>query len=632
MKDILVLVTLQSLMCAIQKSIAEEELSRVDVRYCKNLNGIMEFIDKKISNSIEIIITTPGPSFFISRLLKRKLPILSLEYNNIDIIKALQLALSVCPGNVAFGHYLQETPWLDDIREMTGQGFDNFLFGNDDGTNIRTLKKLQARGIRAIVGGGYICNIAQERGLFAFPVEVNRFTIKETIRKAFSIADTQKDARYSQKNMDIILSNQAEAVITVDQDNEIHFFNKSAEKLFAVSGASVIGKHSVKVFPQNAFESVLRHGESIDTSPHTVHGVDIVGNYRPVFDNGSVIGAVGTFSTVTDIQKKDEFIRKYYAPQTAQAKHSFDDFYGSDGPFQELLERARCFARTDETILITGESGTGKEVMAGSIHNASRRRSKPFLSINSAAIPATLMESELFGYEPGAFTGGKKNGSPGMFEFAHGGTLFLDEIGEMPLDLQSKLLRVIQEKEVRRIGASRVIPVDVRIIAATNKNLNAEAAANRFRADLYYRLNILHLHMPPLREYAEGAGEIAEKILRKLNPEPDQASTDHLHALLAKVDSYRWPGNLRELENIVRRYLALRPYLSRNIKLSDIFESSEWEEAPCIPSDPEHTDAFQKLLATYYRLGCNKTLTAQELGISRSTLWRKLKQAKVSPR
>lgn len=206
---------------------------------------------------------------------------------------------------------------------------------------------------------------------------------------------------------------------------------------------------------------------------------------------------------MTDIQKKDEFIRKYYAPKTAQAKHSFDDFYGGGLLFQELLERARCFARTDETILITGESGTGKEVMAGSIHNASRRGSKPFLSINSAAIPATLMESELFGYEPGAFTGGKKNGSPGMFEFAHGGTLFLDRDREMPLELQSSCCASFRK---RRSGASALrgsSPVDVRIIAATNKDLNGEVAANRFRADLYYRLNILHLHLPPLRAYTE---------------------------------------------------------------------------------------------------------------------------------
>ena len=626
MKDILVLVTLQPLLRVIQKYILEEDRARVDIQYCKNLNGIIDFIDKKLPSSVEVIISTPGPSSFIAQLIKKKIPILPLEYNNIDIIKSLHMALSVCPGGVAYGHYLQETQWLDDIRKMVGQDFGNFLFGNDDATNADILKKLQGRGVRAIVGGGYICNIAQEMGFLVFPVEVNRFTVKETIHKALSIADTQKYARYSQKNIDTILSNQAEAVITVDQDNEITFFNKSAEKLFAVSGADVIGRKSWNIFPQNTFEAVLKGGEPQETHPHTVHGVDIVGNYRPVFDNGSVIGAVGTFSTMTDIQKKDEFIRKYYAPKTAQAKHSFDDFYGGGLLFQELLERARCFARTDETILITGESGTGKEVMAGSIHNASRRGSKPFLSINSAAIPATLMESELFGYEPGAFTGGKKNGSPGMFEFAHGGTLFLDEIGEMPLELQSKLLRVIQEKEVRRIGASRVIPVDVRIIAATNKDLNGEVAANRFRADLYYRLNILHLHLPPLRAYTESAGEIAEKILRKLAPgsEPDRAAP--LRALLAKTGQYRWPGNLRELENIVRRYLALSPYLSRSIKLSDIFEPSELAEGPRESGGWENSGELQKILSTYYRMGCSKTLTAQELGISRSTLWRKLRQ------
>ena len=626
MKDILVLVTIQPLLRNIQKNIVEENMSRVAVQYCKNLNGIIDFIDKKLPSSVEVIISTPGPSLFIEQLTKKKIPIIPLEYNNIDIIKSLNMALSVCPGGVAYGHYLQETQWLGDIRKMVGQDFGNFLFGNDDATNAGILRKLRAGGVRAIVGGGYICNIAQEMGLLVFPVEVNGVTVKETIRKALSIANTQKYARYSQKNIDSILSNQAEAVITVDQDNEITFFNKSAEKLFAVPGSDAIGRKSWDIFPQDTFEAVLKGGESQETHPHTIHGVDIVGNYRPVFDNGSVIGAVGTFSTMTDIQKKDEFIRKYYAPKTSQAKHSFDDFYGGGSLFQELLERARCFARTDETILITGESGTGKEVMAGSIHNASRRSSKPFLSINSAAIPATLMESELFGYEPGAFTGGKKNGSPGMFEFAHGGTLFLDEIGEMPLELQSKLLRVIQEKEVRRIGASRVIPVDVRIVAATNKDLNSEVAANRFRADLYYRLNILHLHMPPLRDYTEDAGEIAEKILRKLTSGPEPVHIGRLRVLLAKAGQYRWPGNLRELENIVRRYLALSPYLSRDIRLGDIFEPSGQVEEPGEPAGLESLGELQRILATYYRTGCSKTLTAQELGISRSTLWRKLKQ------
>lgn len=567
MKDILVLVTLQPLLRAIQKYILEEDRARVDIQYCKNLNGIIDFIDKKLPSSVEVIISTPGPSFFIAQLIKKKIPILPLEYNNIDIIKSLHMALSVCPGGVAYGHYLQETQWLDDIRKMVGQDFGNFLFGNDDATNADILKKLQGRGVRAIVGGGYICNIAQEMGFLVFPVEVNRFTVKETIHKALSIADTQKYARYSQKNIDTILSNQAEAVITVDQDNEITFFNKSAEKLFAVSGADVIGRKSWNIFPQNTFEAVLKGGEPQETHPHTVHGVDIVGNYRPVFDNGSVIGAVGTFSTMTDIQKKDEFIRKYYAPKTAQAKHSFDDFYGGGLLFQELLERARCFARTDETILITGESGYRQGSDGREHTQCEPERFQTFPVHQQRRHSATLMESELFGYEPGAFTGGKKNGSPGMFEFAHGGTLFLDEIGEMPLELQSKLLRVIQEKEVRRIGASRVIPVDVRIIAATNKDLNGEVAANRFRADLYYRLNILHLHLPPLRAYTESAGEIAEKSCGSWPPARSQTAPRRFVPCWQRRGSTAGPGtcaNWKTSSGVISRSAPIFPEASNS--------------------------------------------------------------------
>ena len=624
MKDVLALVTLQPMMRRIQKTLMDEHMTRIDVRYCKNLHGIMEYIDKKIASDIEVIVTTPGPSFFIAPLIKKKLPIITLEYNNIDIIKALRMALAACPGTVAFGHYLQETPWLSDIQQLVGQGFGNFVFGSDDAINADILKALHAQGTRGIAGGGYICNIAQELGFLVFPVEVNRFTIKETLHRAVALADTQKAARYSQKNIDIILNNQAEAVVTVDEDAVITFFNKRAETLFGVSGAAAIGRASRKVLPHSLFETALQRGEPVETHPHTVHGVDLVGSYRPVFDTSQVIGAVGTFSTVMDIRKKDEVVRTYYAPKTAQAKYVFDDLYGRGPVFQGMLERARCFARSDETVLITGESGTGKELMAGSLHNASRRSHKPFLSINSAAIPATLMESELFGYEAGAFTGGKKDGSPGLFEFAQGGTLFLDEIGEMPLDLQAKLLRVIQEKEIRRLGSARVIAVDVRLIAATNRNLRAEVAANRFRADLYYRLNILQLHMPALREYAEQIGDIAERMLQRLAPGAGQAAGARLRELLAQPIDYGWPGNWRELENLVRRYIALSPYLARTIQLADIFDPDIMAAESPEPASDESAEAH--LLATYHRFACNKTLTAQALGMSRSTLWRRLRR------
>ena len=642
MKDILVLVTPQPLLRAIQKYILEEDRARVDIQYCKNLNGIIDFIDKKLPSSVEVIISTPGPSFFIAQLIKKKIPILPLEYNNIDIIKSLHMALSVCPGGVAYGHYLQETQWLDDIRKMVGQDFGNFLFGNDDATNADILRKLQGRGVRAIVGGGYICNIAQEMGFLVFPVEVNRFTVKETIHKALSIADTQKYARYSQKNIDTILSNQAEAVITVDQDNEITFFNKSAEKLFAVSGADVIGRKSWNIFPQNTFEAVLKGGEPQETHPHTVHGVDIVGNYRPVFDNGSVIGAVGTFSTMTDIQKKDEFIRKYYAPKTAQAKHSFDDFYGGGLLFQELLERARCFAQTDETILITGESGTGKEVMAGSIHNASRRGSKPFLSINSAAIPATLMESELFGYEPGAFSGANSGGQKGLLEQAHTGTFFLDEVSEMPVSLQVKLLRVLQERVVRRVGGKVNHSVDIRIIAASNRNLRELVAQGAFREDLFFRLDVIPLFVPPLRERQGDIRLLVAHFLQSFSRERGctyRVATELMHAF----EAYPWPGNVRELKNFVEYGVG---FCEHGVLTLDLMDSRFKTASPPpvktekgMPSPPPgpardtaEYDRIMQLLGRYGQHTEGKKRTASELGISLATLYRRMGQLGITAR
>ena len=584
MKDVFILASHRSLVHKAETIIAEEGLDRIDIFFCKTVEEVLRFVTEALPATAEVLLAMPGTTTLLEDVIGDKIPLLPIEYNNIDIIRALREALSFCPGSVALGHYREEHPRIRDIREMAGRPFMNFLFGDDDDTNRNILEKFREQGVSAIVGGGYICNLAQEAGFSVFPLEVNPATLRKTIKNALSIADTRRYDRYSRRSMDTILRYQAEAVITVNHENRINFFNKSAENIFGMDS-----------------------------------------DYRPVVDNGIVVGAVGTFSTMMEIRKKEELARKYYAPKSSRPHFSFDDFLGDSPRFRALLEKARCFALTDETVLITGESGTGKEVMASSIHNAGRRRAGPFLAINCASIPATLMESELFGYEPGAFTGGRKAGAPGVFESAHGGTLFLDEIGEMPFELQAKLLRALQERKVRRIGSSHEIPVDVRIVAATNRNLEKEVARRRFRVDLYYRLNILQIHMLPLREYADSAGDMAERILLRLAPESDVSDRRHLRSLLKKLGTYDWPGNMRELENIVRRYAALRPHLTRPISLDDIFVRPDIQEKPLETAPSKKEQEYRNIMELFARFHGNRTLVARELGISRSTLWRKLK-------
>lgn len=443
MKDVFILATHPSLVQKAEKIIAEEGLDRIDIFFCKTVEEMLRFVTEALPATVEVLLTMPGPAVLVEGVLRDRIPLLPIEYNNIDIIRALREALSFCPGSVALGHYREENPRIRDIREMAGRPFMNFLFGDDDDTNRNILEKFREQGVSAIVGGGYICNLAQEAGFSVFPLEVNPATLRKTIKNALSIADTRRYDRYSRRSMDTILRYQAEAVITVNHENRINFFNKSAENIFGMDSAAALGKSPALVLPGNCFENVLTSREPVENFLHSLHHIDIIGDYRPVVDNGIVVGAVGTFSTMMEIRKKEELARKYYAPKSSRPHFSFDDFLGDSPRFRALLEKARCFALTDETVLITGESGTGKEVMASSIHNAGRRRAGPFLAINCASIPATLMESELFGYEPGAFTGGRKAGAPGVFESAHGGTLFLDEIGEMPFELQAKLLRAL---------------------------------------------------------------------------------------------------------------------------------------------------------------------------------------------
>lgn len=362
----------------------------------------------------------------------------------------------------------------------------------------------------------------------------------------------------------LTIDNPYEGLVIVDDNGIIKCFSRSNEKVFNVSMEDAVGKHVTEVIPNTRLHIVAKTGKAEIGDPMLIGGEKkIVGRF-PIKKNGKVIGAVGKvifFQTkkfiemASKVSQLQQEVKLYQRNITSflKAKYTFDDITGESETLKKVKEEARRCCNTSSTILITGETGTGKELLAHAIHNSSIRKYQPFVKLNCTAIPAELIESELFGYEEGAFTGARRKGRLGKFELARNGTIFLDEIGEMPLQLQPKLLRVLQEKEVERVGGSHPIQLNFRLIVATNKNLATEVRKGNFREDLYYRLNVITLRMPPLREIREDIPLLIEhfltKMAAKLGTKKKRLTKEAENLLL----EYNWPGNGRELENIIER-------------------------------------------------------------------------------
>ena len=315
-----------------------------------------------------------------------------------------------------------------------------------------------------------------------------------------------------------------------------------------------------------------------------------------------------------------------------RAIYTFDQIIGKSRQIKEVIEFGEEVSDSKSTVLLTGESGTGKEIFAHAIHNNSNRRNKNFIVLNCASIPRSLIESELFGYEEGSFTGAKRGGNPGKFEIADGGTIFLDEIGEMPLDMQTRLLRVIQEGMVSRVGSNSQFPVDIRIIAATNKDLYEEVNKGNFRLDLYYRLKVLPIHLPPLRERPEDIPLLVEHFNQKVSGSINKNVMEIPEHYMAKLASYDWPGNVRELENIIELMLNTRrmPELGKVKTRENKVETTTIETSKA-PNAYAGVKKLEDLEAMHIKhileeTAFNVSSAAKFLGIGRNTLYRKMDQ------
>ncbi|RNB77539.1 PAS domain-containing protein [Brevibacillus panacihumi] len=423
----------------------------------------------------------------------------------------------------------------------------------------------------------------------------------------------------------------SEGFMAINRSGEIVYVNKQGADILGIALGDTIGKHLCDIVDfQPEVLSVLETGkgwvnkEFFITMPKKGK-LHLMKSAIPVFDElGKIIGVIDTFREI-------KAIRNLVTSMVgAKAFFTFDDIITHSANVQELIRQSRWAAREDTNILIEGESGTGKELFAHAIHNDSRRANGPFVVIDCSSIPRELVESELFGYVDGAFTGARKGGRPGKFELANGGTVFLDEIGEMPLEIQAKLLRVLQSRYVVRVGGYEPIPIDVRIIAATNRNLEEEVAKRNFRLDLYYRLNVVNLKIPPLRERVEDILMLANHFMRKFETsKPAPAALALSPAVQDGLQRYWWPGNIRELENMIARACV---FAKGDTLGPDLFPDNLFAREAPVPTrlhEPVHSlDETEKnqIRSVLLEADGNKSTAAKMLGISRSTLYQKMKR------
>ncbi|HFL3828564.1 TPA: sigma 54-interacting transcriptional regulator, partial [Clostridioides difficile] len=343
----------------------------------------------------------------------------------------------------------------------------------------------------------------------------------------------------------------------------------------------------------------------------------------PLFDaSGEIVDIIYIFN---EFRKERKLANKIMG---RQAIYTFDKIIGQNRGFKKLIEFSKKIADSKSTVLITGESGTGKEIFAQSIHNYGNRKDEPFVAINSGAIPKSLIESELFGYVEGAFTGAKKGGQPGKFEIADGGTIFLDEIGEMPYDMQTRLLRVIEEGVVSRIGGVDQKVVDVRIIAASNRDLKEEVKKGNFRRDLFYRLNVLPIEIPPLRERKEDIPILIDYFMKKVSKRLNKKEVPIRKEQMEKLINYEWPGNVRELENFIELIINME---SVPIKLTNDNFKLDIKEFDDINGETLSLEQVEKkhIIKVLKKYSGNITHSAEVLGIGRNTLYRKIEKYKI---
>jgi len=470
------------------------------------------------------------------------------------------------------------------------------------------------------------------------------FAVFKDITEIEKLAEEVTNLESIQEMLKAIILSSEEAISVVDEEGKGLLINPAYTRLTGLKESEVIGKPATIDISEgeSMHMKVLKTRKPVRGVKMKVGGAkrEVLVNVAPVIVNGKLKGSVGVLHDVSEISALTaQLNRARQIIRTLEAKYSFEDIVATTEEMQVVIEQARLAATTPITVLLRGESGTGKELFAHAIHNESPRRYNKFIRVNCAAISESLLESELFGYEEGAFSGAKKGGKRGFFEEANGGSLFLDEIGELSFQMQAKLLRVLQEKEIVRVGGTNPISVDVRVIAATNVNLEQHILNQEFRQDLYYRLNRMPIFIPPLRQRKGDIPELCNHLINKINQDYGRHVQSIDPKALEFLMQYDWPGNVRELENVLGRAViymqvseaVIQPSHFRELSLKGAGDPGVRSEFLKSGSLNEQLEAVEKVVIeeALKENQLNRTQTARALGISIRNLYYKMEKYRL---
>lgn len=572
---------------------------------------------------VEVILSRRGTAYILRQL---SVPVVALPDTTANQLRALKKA-STMGRRIGITQIRTGECNMALCEELLGFQPEIILY-SDKPSLEKSVLQAQQRGLEVIIGGDITRRAAQKCGLPFVDLHEQPEIPASFFDSIVNVVQTRRKTLKEKERYRSILDGISEGILAVDERGAIEEINPQACSMLQVNELNVIGTPVSSVFPALPLASAHeRHEPLHNVTAASKHREQFIVNTIPIRVGKKPAGAVFSMQPASRILQAEERVRQAYN-RGFRARYTLEDFLHTSSVVESLLEQARLYAASEAGVCITGESGTGKEILAQGIHNASPRRLGPFVSLNCAAMPESLLESELFGYAEGTFTGGRRGGKIGIFELAQGGTLFLDEVGTISLSFQTRLLRVLQEKEIMRLGSNVVVPADVRIIAAANSDLWLDVAEGRLREDLYYRLHVLPLHIPPLRERKEDIPLLAEAFLQEFCTQYEAEQRPRLQlpeTFVRALQVLPWPGNVRQLRTVAERLTVVSPHgydAAVGERLLEELRHPGFPQASKAVAMQRKSLTPERVREALHECGNSKVRAAAQLGISRSTLWR----------